>query len=370
MSTVTFGIEEEFVLLDRGSLATVDLGDAAVAQLGGDGEVAHEFQASQLEYSTPVLESAHDALEVLAAFRARLAVWAADHGVVAAGTGTPYRIGARTGLHENPRYARIPADIGALSAEHQTNGLHVHIGIGDRDDGVAASNALRPWLPLLLALSANSPYWGGQDSGFASWRALHARRWTTHGIPPVFADAADLDRTLASLAGLGATSDPGTINWNVRLSASHPTVEIRTCDAQLSADRAVALALLVRALADESTRQRTPIEPAPGVWDAALWHAARHGVGGTLLDPMSRTVGPARHAVRTLMRAAAPALRALGDLDRVEAFVGSTLRTGVGATHQWRSRRHGVGALADLYRRELTSADAATPSSARLRVEA
>jgi len=173
----------------------------------------------------------------------------------------------------------------------------------------------------------------------------------------VFTDAADYDRTIAALRGLGATSDPGTINWNVRLSATHPTVEVRVCDAQLSADRAVALAVLIRALvvsAAEGSPSIVPPEPAPGVWDASMWHAARHGLSATLLDPSSGTLGPARHAVRALLTAAGTALEAHGDRERVEDFVAEALRTGTGATHQWRSLRHGPASLADLYCRELT----------------
>ncbi|RLK49049.1 carboxylate-amine ligase [Microbacterium telephonicum] len=351
MSTLTFGIEEEFVLLDPSSLATVDVGAQAVAELRAAGAgVTHEFRASQVEYVSPVLTRAAEALAELTVFRRHLYDWSRAHGVLACGAGTPYDIGAGSRVHADARYERIADDIAGLADEHQINGLHVHVARTDRDDGVDASNALRPWLPLLLALSADSPFWRGRDTGFASWRALHGRRWTTHGIPPLFADAADLDRTVSAHGGLGATSDAGTVNWNVRVSATHSTVEVRVCDAQLSADDAVPLAALIRALVDGRTRDVRPVEPAAGVWDAALWHAARHGLSGTLLDPVSATVGPARHAVRSLLAAAGPALTAHGDLDLVEGFLGRILRFGTGARRQWDARRHGVPALAQLYR--------------------
>ncbi|AIX99920.1 hypothetical protein ART_0322 [Arthrobacter sp. PAMC 25486] len=91
---------------------------------------------------------------------------------------------------------------GALSGEHEINGLHVHTGIPDQESGVHALNADRRWLPTLLAISANSPFWCGSDTGFASWRAIHSRRWTTAGCPPWFADAADYRARVAALMGI------------------------------------------------------------------------------------------------------------------------------------------------------------------------
>ncbi|MCT9821398.1 YbdK family carboxylate-amine ligase [Microbacterium sp. W1N] len=358
--TTTFGIEEEFVVLDPATLATADLGDVAVRELaaGEEGTVTPEFFASQIEYASPVLGTLDDAAEALGRFRRRLGDWAADHGVLAVGSGTPFRIGAHAEVHAADRYARIAADIGALAPDHQINGLHVHVGIADRDTGVHASNALRAWLPVLLALSSNSPYWHGRDTAFASWRAVHSRRWTTYGIPPVFADAADYDRGIAALTGLGATSDAGTLNWNVRLSQRHPTVEVRVCDAQLDPGSAVALAAIVRALVVAGP---VVAEPAPGYGDAALWHAARHGLSADLADPGTATIAPARHAVRSLHAAIAPALRAAGDLRRVERFLSDALRAGTGATRQWRAGRHGPPALGALYRESLTR-DALAPT--------
>ena len=94
-------------------------------------------------------------------------------------------------MSDSERYARIAGDIATITAEHQINGLHVHVGFDDREERVRSLNALRPWLPTLLALSSNSPFWSGHDTGFDSWRAIHSRRLTTYGTPPVFRDAAD-----------------------------------------------------------------------------------------------------------------------------------------------------------------------------------
>jgi carboxylate-amine ligase len=362
---VTFGIEEEFVLLDRTRLEAVDLGAEAVAALSrsrGDAAdtIVHEFFASQLEHATPVCTGFADAWGAVTGFRRRLAEWADAAGVVAAGSGTPFRVAGASAVTADERYERIAHDIGGLTAEHQINGLHVHVGIPDRDAGVHISNGLRPWLPVLLALSANSPFWHGRDTEFDSWRTIHSRRWTTYGIPPLFRDAADYDHAVASLRGLGATSDPGTINWSIRLSPRLPTVEVRVCDAQLDPDSAVALALIVRALA-EAALASAPVTFDATPWDAALWHAARHGLRVGLLHPLTGRPATAAAVVQALGERVAPRLADAAERDAVERLLTATLVGGNGATRQRAAKRRGIPALAELYRSLLSPRDTAEP---------
>lgn len=361
MTTVTFGIEEEFVLLDPDTLSTVDAAPAALEVLARRhlGCVTHEFYLSQVEYSSPAFAALDEGRTSLARFRADLARWAEESGVVAASVGTPFRTTPGGRIHADARYERIASDIAALTVEHQINGMHVHVGIAGREEAVRASDALRPWLPTLLALSANSPYWQGSDTGWASWRALHSRRWTTPGMPPRFGSAEAHDRTLAALRGLGAISDPGTVNWNVRVSATHPTVETRVCDGQLDLESTLALAAIIRALVHAADRDTTPREPAPGVWDAALWHAGRHGLSADLLEPRSGCLAPAQIVVRSLRGHIADALTALGDEEAVDAFLVRVMREGTGAAVQRRSARHGEQGLAELYRQRLSPATSA-----------
>lgn len=355
MDQLTFGVEEEFALLDPLTLTTVDVASRAVADLSRThpGHVGNEFFESQVEYSSPIFTTTTSARLDLHRFRAELAQWAGEHDVIAVSSGTPYRTASRSGLHAAERYERIAADVAGLVPDHQINGMHVHVAITDREHGVRASDGLRPWLPVLLALSANSPFWQGRDTGYVSWRAVHGRRWTTHGIPPHFGDVATHDATLDFLTGIGATSDPGTVNWNVRVSASHPTLETRVCDAQLDVDATVALAAIIRALVMVAQRSPAVAEPAPGAWDAALWHAARYGLSGTLVDPVSGSLAPARLAVDSLCAHVAAALDQLGDRRLVDTFLRRVLREGPGAVAQWRAARHSTAALATLYRDSL-----------------
>jgi len=347
----TFGIEEEFLLLDPATLTPVEGAAQAVAELDdgrSDGTVAREFLCSQIEYATPVCTSASEARDALLDFRSRLGRWAAEAGAIAAGTGTSPAGRLPTTISSGERYAQISHEVTALVGEHHIGGLHVHVGI-DREAGLLASNALRGWLPVLLALSGNSPLWNGDDTGYDSWRAIHSRRWTTYGIPPVFRDLEDYDATAAALVGIGATTDPRAINWNLRLSTRFPTLEVRVCDAQLDAESAVGLALVIRALVDSVRESGATGVQDRAPWDAALWHAARHGLGGTLAHPDTGRLAPAGDVLRALRERIA--LHLHGDEVRaVEGLLGRRL-TGAGA--QRAAHRTGIPALAGLYREQL-----------------
>ncbi|MGB4779166.1 carboxylate-amine ligase [Microbacterium sp.] len=347
----TFGMEEEFVLLDPRSLRTVDLGLDAVDELASrcPGLVAREFFPSQIEFATPVCTTSDEALQALLAFRGELAAWAQHAGVIVAAAGTPF-LTAEAVAAWRGRYALIAGDIAGLAPEHQLNGLHVHVGIPDRDAGVRASNFVRPWLPVLLALSANSPFWQGHDTGFASWRAIHSRRWTTHSTPPFFADAAEYDEALERLAGVGATSDAGTINWHARLSRSHPTLEVRVCDAQLEPTSSVALAVIIRALVVMGFARDTPRPQRYEGWDAAQWHAARHGMTDSLVDPWTGHPVPAV-AVADALRELIGAQLQPGEDRIVDGFLADLCRLGTGAARQ--RRAHQRGRLAELYRAQV-----------------
>jgi carboxylate-amine ligase len=250
------------------------------------------------------------------------------------------------------RYHEIAASYRALVPDHQINGLHIHVAVPSRDAAIQAMNRLRPWLPALLALSANSPFWDGRDTGFDSWRSIHFRRWTTSGAPPHFRDAAEYDARVGMLRGVGGTTDAGTLNWGARPSERFPTVEIRVCDAQLNADATVALAALVRGLVSSEHAAESAIPPE--LLDASLWHAARDGLSGDLVDPRTSLLSQAESVVEACVEAAAPGLELHGDAVEVASAVAEILSTGNGANRQRLAyRRGGLAGLASLLRREL-----------------
>lgn len=354
----SFGIEEEVMLLDPETLAPVDVADEVIAELDGApgdasvGWIGHEFLRAQVEFSSPVLADGDAAARVVGAFRAALAGAADRRGLVAASIGAPVGAGVSR-VAEGDRYERFCDELGAIAADHRIMGLHVHVGVASREEGVVAMRGLRPWLAPLLALTANSPCFAGHDTGFASWRTIVGRRFTTASVPPDFLDAADYDERIRALVGLGTTLDLGSIAWMMRLAERYPTLELRLFDAQLRGREAVAAALLSRALVDAAAAGLLPHAPAaarPELVDAAVWHAARHGLDDGLLHPETGELAPAWTVVERMLAHAAPALEASGDRALVDGAVARIRREGTGAERQRAALSEGDGALRRLLR--------------------
>ncbi|HET9656466.1 MAG TPA: YbdK family carboxylate-amine ligase [Kineosporiaceae bacterium] len=270
--------------------------------------------------------------------------------------------GRRQPFHERRLFQDSPP---LLVDEQLVNGLHVHVEVPDRDAAVSVMNRLRPWLHVLLGLSANSPLWCGRDSGFASWRAVHTQWWAVEGTPPDFRSAVDYERRVDALIASGALPDQARLHWSMRLSQRHPAVEVRVTDAQLDVDSTVMLAALVRALVMAALDQiaegvHEPAVPAE-LLRAATWQAARHGVSAELVDlvpgrgrrrpggPPSRL--PAPEVVAHLLAQVEP-VAAQAELDQVLPTVAATLLGAGGAARQRRAiRRGGLPALLDLLAR-------------------
>lgn len=360
----TFGIEEEFVFLDPETLRPADVAGGAFDHLHARPEwerITHrEFLASQVEHASAVFTSTDAALNALVGFRRELAAEAERLGVVVASVGMPPDAYGFPTVTDLPRYLRIVDDMGGVIADHQIQGLHVHVGVADHDDGIRALNATRTWLPLFSALTGNSPIWRGHDTGFESWRNVAQRRWTTTGCPPIFRDGADYDRRLERLIGVGGMKDQAIIMWNARLSSHLPTVEVRVADAQLEAWSAVLLAALFRALVacvvDESLESEAAVQPsseaAPGpeLLNASLMHSAHSGLSGAVLDPVLAELLPAEETLERCIRVLQPALEAAGDLELARDGVARLLRDGTGAARQRAAfAAGGMHGLRDLY---------------------
>jgi len=346
----TFGLEEEFFLLDAKTLQPANIGshvlnDLSTESIGGGGWATAEFLESQVEFTTGIFTSLAKAESDLRAFRARLAPLARSQNSIAAGTGTPFETSLLPVLTDKARYRAIESELRGVVGDHQISGTHVHIGVPDRDAGVRALNRVRVWLPTLLALTGNSPFWRGADTGFASWRAVLLRRWTTNGCPPVFNDATDYDRRIRQLVGVGATPDTAAIGWSARLSETHPTLEVRVADAQLDPEATVLVVALTRGLVEtalvEAVAGTAPLNVPPELLDSALWHAARDGIKGELLDPITREMQSARAVVQTMLRHIEAALVEVGDGPRVADLLEGVWRRGSGADRQRRAFRHG-----------------------------
>lgn len=338
----TFGVEEEFIFLDRATLRPADVAEGFFTRLSEDpawAPVTHrEFLASQIEHASPVFTTLSEALPALNAFRRLVADEAAQLGVLGASIGTPPDSLPFPSITHHDRYQRIVRDMAGLIADHQMSGLHVHVGIPDRESGVVAMNTIRPWLPLLTAMTGNSPFWRGYDTGYESWRTVQLRRWPTAGSPPRFIDARDYDRRIRGLLGIGGMNDLALIAWNLRLSEHLPTIEFRMADAQLSADDTLLIAALCRALVRHAIqtegRAIEETDIAPELLSAAILHSAHAGLRAQVYDPVERGLVDARNVIDRLFDLVGPQLEAAGDLRAVADLVARLTQLGTGAARQ------------------------------------
>ncbi|MFI6686411.1 glutamate--cysteine ligase [Streptomyces sp. NPDC050485] len=355
---ITMGVEEEYLLVDPVSGLPAPLSDEvrAAAGLGPmvqGREVQPELLQAQVEVATPICETLDEVGGHLLRLRHAVGIAAEQLGCrLAASAAAPLAAEAPAAVTCQPRYQALHARAPQIVNELLINGMHVHVAMPDREVGVAVLNRIRVWLPTLLAMSANSPLWRGRDTGFASWRTPVFSRWPVYGPPPVFADLKDYERRTGALLASGVIADTGQLYWQARLSERYPTLEVRCLDVQLRADDAVMFAGIVRALAATALREYKDGEPepecAPELLQAAMWHAARHGLSGTLIDP----TGLPRSAGDTLCLLTghiAAALEASGDSREVGALVHRLRRQGNGADRQRQAlAQAGMPALLDL----------------------
>lgn len=302
---------------------------------GGDLEA--ELKEQMIETGTRPCTDLGDLRDEIGQGRERASTAARRVGaeVVALGTAPPPVVPT---LSPGARYREINREFALTSREQLTCGCHVHVSIADAEEGVAVLDRIAPWLPVLLAVSGNSPFWNGQDSGYASFRSQVWNRWPTAGPVPRFGSAEQYRRVIDDLIATGAILDTGMVYFDARLSARYPTVEVRIADVCLQADDAALLAALVRGLVETAARAAAAGEPAPDVrveqLRAATWRASRSGLGGELVSPVTFRPVPAHEAVEQLVAHVRPALEDLGDLDAVSELVQGPWRRGTGATRQ------------------------------------
>jgi carboxylate-amine ligase len=368
----TFGVEEELLLVDPESGAPLAVSDAVIRfarEHGGvplagarnAGIFETELQREQLETGTPPCATLEELTVQVRGARQAASVAAAGAGAAVAALATcPVEV--HPSLTPSRRYRRM-ADAYALTAEEQlTCGCHVHVSIGSEDEGVAVLDRIRPWLPPLLALSANSPFWQGHDSGYASWRQQVWWRWPSSGPTQLFGSAETYRSAVDALIDTGTLLDEGMIYFDARLSRHHPTVEIRVADVCLRSADTVLVAALVRALVDTAARAWRAGEPPDPVrtdlLKLAMWRASRSGIEEDLVHPVTRRAVPAAEVVDVLVEHVTPELERYGDLDTVQRLLARVMRNGNGARRQravYREKDDMTAVVADAVRRTAAS---------------
>jgi glutamate---cysteine ligase / carboxylate-amine ligase len=346
--TLRFGVEEEFLVVDPVSRAVVPRAAEVVTRAALDlgARVSPEITRLQVEVKTLPCTTADELLAQLREGRAKLAAAAAAEGLRVVASGTPVlgRV-VPPPMSEGSRPARGIAMYRSLHDESAICAAHVHVELPDRERALLVSNHLRPHLPVLIALMANSPYWVGRDTGYASWRTITWNRWPVAGPPPYFTSVAQFDGLVARLLDAGILLDPGTVFWDVRPSRHQPTLEVRATDVAMTAEESALLAVLVRALVAQAGAAVDRGEPGPPVptevMRAAYWLAARDGLDGNGLDVHSGRPVSAVELVQRLVREVSPTLDRHGDLERATGWLGRLMAAGDGAARQRRTAATG-----------------------------
>jgi glutamate---cysteine ligase / carboxylate-amine ligase len=339
--SLTVGVEEEFLVVDATGHLSYRGGDLAAGDVGdAEGELQRELVTCQVEVTTPICANAAEAREHLTGLRAQVATNAAAQRLRLVPSATPLLPQQeQAGITQKSRYRRIAEWYGNLASTSNTCGCHVHVGMSDRATGVAVINRVRAWLPVLLAISANSPFDNGNDTSYHSWRYLLWNRWPTAGPPPVFDSLDHYDSSVDAMTRTGALLDEGMVYWDVRLSHHQPTLEFRVCDVMATPGETALIAGLVRGLVattlHDIDNRTLAIAPIPQeVLRANLWRAAREGLPGKCLHPVTGKLADVWSQIPDLLDHIRPALREDGDLDLVESELDTLRQAGCGAQRQ------------------------------------
>lgn len=347
---LTMGVEEEFLLVDRGSRAPVGRGprviEAAARTLGP--LVQPEFFTAQVEVCTSPTSNAATLRSELSRIRSEVIRAAAAEECLLLAAGTPVIPPEQPlTVTSDERYRRMESRFASVLGDYAQAvcGCHIHIGVDCRAQALDLANRMRPWLPVVQALAANSPFNRGKDSGYASWRAVEHARWPTVGPAPVLDEAA-YEHCAEELVRSGTVLDRRMIYWYARPSEHVPTLEIRVADVNARIGTVVLLAVLVRGLAATLRAEAAEGAPAPEPHSARLREAhllaAAHGLYGDGLDPVGGAPVPAWTLVGRLRERAAPGLAAAGDAELVDALLEEVRTEGSGAARQRAAhRRHG-----------------------------
>jgi glutamate---cysteine ligase / carboxylate-amine ligase len=289
----TVGVEEEVMLLDPTDWSLASQADAVIAKLTGELE-AHtstETHGSALELRTDPHENVAEGLSQLEGLRSELARELATLDLKAAVAGLhPFTQWQSTKISEGDRYRFLYGSMRELARREPTFALHVHVAVPDSESAMLAANRLRSHLPLLLALSANSPFWQGRETGLASARTPLFQAFPRVGIPRAFADYEDYVSTIDLLLRCQAFPEPTFLWWDVRLQPRFGTIEVRIMDAQTTVSDSVALTALVQCLVRLEATEGSGADPAidlPEVIAENRFLAARDGVEASLIDARS-----------------------------------------------------------------------------------
>jgi carboxylate-amine ligase len=334
----TIGIEEELMILDAETHELANAIETVLEEFGGEGQAKPELHESVLEIATSPARNTEEAGEELRALRRGVAEAASRHGLTIGSSGThPTARWEDQRIAPHPRYRELISALRFVARQEIIFGLHVHVGLDDADKAIHVANGMRVHLPILLALSANSPFWRSDATGLCSARMPIFRQFPRVGIPPVYDDFEDWKRHIAFMVDAGVIDDYTWLWYDVRPHPNFGTVEIRAMDAQTRVEHTLGLAALIQAMVKELAEHfesgaelgHYPHE----MLDENRWLAARHGLDGELVDLPEQRLVPVRELARRLLDRLRGHAQDLGSADALAA-VEDILEHGNGAHRQ------------------------------------
>jgi carboxylate-amine ligase len=321
----TVGIEEEFAILDPDTRSLTarfeELRDAAQADPVLEKAVAGELISSEIEIRSQKPDDWASALASQQENRTRLLRLAADHKVLLAATGThPWSPWQEQHIIETDHYQRLRESLGYVAYRNNTFSVHVHVGVRGADRAIAVCDHMRTLLPELLAISANSPFLDGRDSGLQSVRSqIFTKSFPRCGIPDAFGSWAAYADYVEFLVRTNSIVEHTQLWWSVRPHHAYGTVEVRICDAQSTAEESTGLAALVAACVAQAALDHDdgvlPAPPPDRLIEENFWRAIRYGLEGKMIDLERGEEFPAAALTDRLMAWTAPARAAMGGLD-------------------------------------------------------
>ncbi len=356
----TLGIEEEFQIIDP---ETREL-RSHIQEILGEGKVTlkeqikPEMHQSVVEMGTDVCRDIHDARQQVVRLRSELATMAGRSGLKIASAGThPFSHWFDQRITEGERYETIVRDLQQVARANLIFGLHVHVGIPNRETAIHVMNQTRYFLPHLYALSTNSPFWVGRNTGLKGYRLKVFERFPRTGIPDAFESLSEYEDFLKLLIKTGCVDNAKKIWWDIRLHPFFDTLEIRVCDAQSRVDDTLALAAVIQAIVVKLHKllwhNTTFRVYRRRLLDENRWRASRYGIDGKMIDFGRETESETRSLLGELLEFISTEVDELGSREEIH-HIERIMREGTGADRQivaW-EREHNMHDVVDLIVRE------------------
>jgi glutamate---cysteine ligase / carboxylate-amine ligase len=334
----TVGIEEELMILDSSSFDLVSAIDSLLGEDPPSGQIKPELLESVLEIATSPCPDISTAGAKLVSLRALARDRARSRGLEIGAAGThPFARWEDQRVVSEDRYRGLVRSLGFVARQELVFGMHVHVGMADAEEAIHVANGLRPHVPLLIALSANSPLWRGELTGLMSSRLPIFRAFPRVGLPPRFEDWGDFERRVETMVESGMIEDYTYLWYDVRPHPRLGTIEIRAMDSQTRVEHTIALSALVislvKLLVEEFHRAAERLALPWEILDENRWLAARHGLEAKLLDHTSGELRGAREMAEALLERLVPHARDLGCEEEL-GNIRDLLRSGNGALRQ------------------------------------